>query len=150
MSTLRAATARLALADPSLRDDLLWLLAAEGESTVSKGTFHVRFGKPQVRITLRRKSPDRQMPTLVNTANEVVATMGAFMSQLTANLGGLGVTVGEKTGGTTQETKLICGRFGVLVQCDGELAYNLMISSRDESLAKAARAAARSVGGTAK
>ena len=145
MPSLRSKTLHLAKADPSLRPDLLRLLLAD-ESEVSKGTFHVRFGKDQSRVTLRRKSPDRQMPTLVSTANEVVATMSAFLSQFAANLTGLGVTVGERKGGTTEETKLICGRFGVLVQCDGELPYTLTISSRDDRLL----AAARAVGGSAK
>lgn len=128
-----------------------WILAEEAVEQSSKGTLHVRFGREQVRITLRRKAADRQVSTLSNTANEVISSLSAFMQGFAGNLGTLHVKTTGAVPPTLETSRLVCGRFGVLVQADGEIKIDLgSLSSRDPQLLAAARAAARPLGLTVK
>lgn len=113
----------------------------------SAGTVSVKFGKSSCQITLRKKAPDRAVTTIATTSREINSAMQRFAESLVSRLQQQGVTITGSKGGTEKDMSLVCGRFGVLIQADGEILYDLgTLSSRDPVLSAQVATVAKQLG----
>jgi hypothetical protein len=113
----------------------------------SAGTVQVKYGKSSCTITLRKKAPDKLVTSIARSSNEVLSSMKQFGGVLVGHLQQKGVSIKGSKGGTESEMEIVCGRFGVLIQANAQITYDLgSLSSRDPALSKITAAAAKQLG----